>query len=244
MSTTQERLLPPRSHDQVWAPASGGDDDELRAVTRIVLRPMGSPMPLGFFTVAVASVMVSALQVGILDAVDQKAVALVILPAFVLQLFVGVFALWARDGIAATLMFSLATTWLIEALIFYLRPAGGPGVLGIFLVVFSVFFLLLFVSALPKVALAAVLAVAVPRFFLSCIADITGSKSVAHAAGVLGFLLAAVAIYTAFALLLEDSRGRPILPIGRHGPARSATQGNLTYQLKDIERQAGVRRTL
>jgi hypothetical protein len=56
--------------------------------------------------------------------------------------------------------------------------------------------------------------------------------------------LAAVALYTAFALLLEDSRGREVLPIGRLAMARHATHGSLAMQLRDIERQAGVRRTL
>jgi hypothetical protein len=35
-----------------------------------------------------------------------------------------------------------------------------------------------------------------------------------------------------------------IVPVGRLGPARHATQGSLAMQLRDIERQAGVRRTL
>ena len=60
----------------------------------------------------------------------------------------------------------------------------------------------------------------------------------------LGFLLTAVALYTAFALLMEDSRGREVLPIGRLAMAHHATHGNLAMQLRDIERQAGVRRTL
>jgi hypothetical protein len=50
-----------------------------------------------------------------------------------------------------------------------------------------------------------------------------------------------VALYTALALLLEDSRGREVLPIGRLAMAHHAT---LAMQLRDIERQAGVRRTL
>jgi hypothetical protein len=61
---------------------------------------------------------------------------------------------------------------------------------------------------------------------------------------VLGFLLAAVALYTAFALLMEDSRGHEVLPIGRFGAARQATHGTLADELRGIERQPGVRRTL
>jgi len=53
---------------------------DLQAMTRIVLRPIGSPMPLGFFTVAIDSVLVSALQWGLLPGVDRRAVALIVFP--------------------------------------------------------------------------------------------------------------------------------------------------------------------
>lgn len=43
---------------------------DLRSMTRIVLRPIGSPMPLGFVTVAIDSVLFSALQLGVLPATD------------------------------------------------------------------------------------------------------------------------------------------------------------------------------
>jgi uncharacterized protein len=217
---------------------------DLRAMTRIVLRPIGSPMPLGFFTVAIDSVLVSALQWGLLPAVDRQAVALIVFPAFVVQVIVGIFAFYGRDSIAATLMMSFATTLLVDALLFYANPPGATGALGIFFVVFGVFAAFMLASALPKRALAAVLVVAVPRFLIAGIADIVGSQALAQAGAVLGFLLAAVALYTAFALLMEDSRGSEVLPIGRLAMARHATHGNLAMQLRDIERQAGVRRTL
>jgi succinate-acetate transporter protein len=242
--------LPPRT------PGPGADVDpltvfdpakrepDLRAMTRIVLRPIGSPLPLGFFTVAIDSALVSALQWGLLPGADRKAVALIVFPAFVIQVIVGIFAFGARDSIAATLMMSFATTWLVDALIYYVDPPGAADAVGIFFVVFAVFAAFMLASALPKRALAAVLAVAVPRFLVAGIADLTSSQAVAQAGAVLGFLLAAVALYTAFALLMEDSRGREVLPIGRLAMARQATHGNLAMQLRDIERQAGVRRTL
>jgi uncharacterized protein len=219
-------------------------EPDLRDMTRIVLRPIGSPLPLGFFTVAIDNVLVSALQWGLLPAADRRAVALIVFPAFVVQVIVGVFALGARDSIAGTLMLSFATIWLVDTLIFYVNPPGAAAALGIFYVVFAVFVALMLVSALLKRALAAVLAVAMPRFLIAGVADLTGSQVLAQAGAVLGFLLAAVALYTAFALLLEDSRGREVLPIGRLGAARHATHGSLAVQLRDIERQAGVRRTL
>jgi succinate-acetate transporter protein len=217
---------------------------DVQAMTRIVLRPIGSPLPLGFFTVAIDNVLVSTLQWGLLPVVDGRAVALIVFPAFIVQAIAGLFALGARDGIAGTLMLSFATTWLIDALIFYVNPPGAAAALGVFYVVFAVFISFMLASALLKRAIVAVLAVAAPRFLIAGIGDLTGNQAVSQAGAVLGFLLAAVALYTAFALLLEDSRGREVLPIGRLGAARQATHGTLAVELQGIERQPGVRSTL
>src|SRR5271163_2509904 len=81
---------------------------------RIMLRPMASPMPLGLYTVAIASVLVSALQLGIIGQEERSEVALLILPAFAIQIIVGIACIAARDSIAATLMTSLAGTWLAD----------------------------------------------------------------------------------------------------------------------------------
>ena len=43
-------------------------EPDAQAMTRIVLRPIGSPLPLGFFTVAIDNVLVSTLQWGLLPA--------------------------------------------------------------------------------------------------------------------------------------------------------------------------------
>jgi succinate-acetate transporter protein len=219
-------------------------EPDVQAMTRIVLRPIGSPLPVGYFTVAIDNVVTSTLQWGVLPAVDRRAVALIVFPAFIVQAIAGLFALGARDSIAGTMMLSFATTWLVDALVLYANPPGAAAAIGIFYVVFAVFISFMLASALLKRALAAVLVVAAPRFLIAGLGEITGSQGLSKAGAVLGFLLAAVAGYTAFALLMEDSRGHEVLPIGRQGAARAATHGTLAVELNGIERQAGVRRTL
>jgi uncharacterized protein len=238
----------PQPHDGA-VPVTASDpatieQRDVQAMTRIVLRPIGSPLPLGFFTVAIDNVLVSTLQWGLVPAADGRAVALIVFPAFIVQAIAGLFALAARDSIAGTLMLSFATTWLIDALIFYVHPPGADAALGVFYIVFAVFISFMLASALLKRAIFAVLAVAAPRFLISGVAQLTGSHVLAQAGAVLGFALAAVALYTAFALLMEDSHGHEVLPIGRLGAARQATHGNLAVELSGIERQPGVRRTL
>jgi uncharacterized protein len=230
--------------DPVTVSSPADAEPDPRAMTRIVLRPIGSPLPLGYFTVAIDNVLVSILQWGLLPFADRRAVALIVLPAFVVQAIVGIFALGARDSIAGTMMLSFATTWLVDTLVFYLDPPGAAAAVGIFYIVFAVFIAFMLSSALLKRALAAVLAVAAPRFLIAGVAELTRNQALSRAGAVLGFLLAVVAMYTAFALLLEDSRNREVLPIGRQGAARAATHGALAVELRDIEREPGVRRTL
>ena len=171
-------------------------EPDAQAMTRIVLRPIGSPLPLGYFTVAIDNVLVSTLQWGLLPAADRRAVALIVFPAFIVQAIVGIFAIGARDSIAATLMLSFATTWLVDALVLYANPPGAGAALGIFYVVFAVFISFMLASALLKRALAAVLLVAAPRFLIAGLANLTGNQMLAQAGAVLGFLLATVALYT------------------------------------------------
>ena len=232
-------------HDSIdRSGASAQTDSDLSGVTRIVLRPIGSPLPIGLFIVVIGSSMVSALQWGILSGADRKSVALIMFPAFVIQLIAAIVAFLDRDSGSGTLMMTFAGLWLVIGLVFYLSPPGASETFGIFLILISVLVMLMLPVALPKRALAAVAAVAVPRFLLSGIAAATNSVTIGQVAALLGFFLAAVALYGAFALLLEEARGREILPTGRSGPAAKAMHGDLALQTRNIEDQAGVRRTL
>ncbi|MEU5810608.1 GPR1/FUN34/YaaH family transporter [Streptomyces sp. NPDC047718] len=213
-------------------------------MTRINLRPIASPMPLGFFTVAIASVMTACLQLGILDPADRRAVALCVLPAFALQLLVSVLAFLARDVIAATLMGTFAGSWLAYALVMGTGAAGGLKVLGVFNLAFLCFGALMAAVTRPKRALWVVLVVSLPRWAATGLSGLTGAEWLTRASGALGLLVALAATYAAYALMLEDMRSEEVLPIGRSGPAHTAVEGDLSVQLRNLERQAGVRRTL
>jgi succinate-acetate transporter protein len=211
---------------------------------RIMLRPMASPLPLGFYTIAIATIMVSSLQLGIIDAGERRNVALIILPAFVLQLIVGIACIAARDTIATTLMTSVAGSWLADALTYLFGTPSKSVASAVFFFALAGFVAMMATAARPKAALFAVLVMAAPRFFFSGLAVATGNEALTKTAGIFGYLLAAVAIYTAWALLLEDVRGHTVLPVGRTGPAREAIEGSLAAQLTGYEHLAGIRRTL
>ncbi|MEU3607804.1 GPR1/FUN34/YaaH family transporter [Streptomyces sp. NPDC035033] len=228
------------------APFSGGrrHEPDLRSMTRINLRPIASPMPLGFYAVAIASIVVGCFQLGVFEEDAHRAVAFTILPAFVLQLLVGVLAFGARDVLAATLMACFSGTWLATSLVLAFDPPGGAAVLGVLNLAFTVFAGLMASVARAKRALWLVLCVAVPRFAVAAAFNLSGAAWLGSLSGALGLVLALAALYAAFALMLEDMRGEQVLPIGRSGPAHHAVEGDLSVQLRNLERAAGVRRTL
>ena len=213
-------------------------------VTRVTLRPLGSALPLGFFTVAVATALAGSLQLGLINSKAAIAIGLLFIPAFLLQFVVAIFALLSRDPMAGTVMGTFAGSWGVSALAFTLHPADTNQALAVFFFLFAIFAAMMAYAAIPKRAMQAVLMVAVPRFFFAGLYEATQSTTIERIAGGFGFLLAVVALYTAFALMLEDMRGKTVLPTGRQGPARGAIEGELSDQLVGLEHTAGVRRTL
>ncbi|MFI6847712.1 GPR1/FUN34/YaaH family transporter [Kitasatospora sp. NBC_00085] len=226
------------------APPERRFEPDLRSMTRINLRPIASPMPLGFFTVAIASVMTGCMQLGLFETEARGAVALCVLPAFALQFLVSILAFGARDVIAATLMGVFAGSWLAYGLVMFSGAPDGLRVLGVFNLALLCFGALMTAVTRPKRALWLVLLVSLPRWATTGLSGLTGAEWLTRTSGALGLVVALVAMYTAFALMLEDMRSEEVLPIGRSGPAHAAFEGGLAVQLRNLERQAGVRRTL
>ena len=212
-----------------------------------MLRPIGSPLPLGFIALGAGSITLSGLQIGWLPTIDSHQVALVLL-AFVapLQLLSAVFGFLARDSVGGTGMGILAGSWLVIGTVTITSPTGSTTrVLGLVLCFVSVGLLVPIVAAsLGKILAALVMLGAAVRFGLTGITEITGSLSWGHASGWWGFGLALLALYAAFAFEIEDTRRRTVLPTGRHGAGLAALTGTLSDNLERVVHEAGVREQL
>ena len=111
--------------------------------------------------------------------------------------------------------------------------------LGLFLLLAGAAMLIPFAAAcLGKLVAAAVLGTTALRFALTGLYQMTADSGLEQAAGIVGLLLLAIALYAALALTLEDARGEAALPVGRRG------DGTLDDGLAKVEREAGVRRQL
>ncbi len=217
------------------------------ALTRIMLRPLASSLPLGFFAFGTGSVLLSVQQLQWVPLAQTPALMLLTLVFVVpLELLAGIFAFLARDGGAACALCVLSATWAGTSLVTLLGPPGRPSAsLAVFELCVAPLMVLLFLAALPgKPLLGVLLLIGAGRFTLTGIHQAGAGPGVQTAAGWVGVLLAAFALYGGFALLLEDTTQRTVLPLGRRGRARTSLQGDLGHQLEQAEREAGVRRQL
>ena len=214
---------------------------------RVVLRPIGNPLPLGFLGLAAATLLVSGLQLGWLNPADGRDVALILIAfVFPLQLVSSILGFLARDVVAGTGMGVLAGSWLSIGLVQLSSPAGATSdALGLFLLIAAVAMMISASAALTsKLVPAAVLGTTALRFAVTGAYQLTASSAWKHAAGIVGLVLCALAVYAALAMALEDARRATLLPLGRRGLGRSSLQSGLAAQIGGIEHEAGVREQL
>ncbi|MDR7299858.1 GPR1/FUN34/YaaH family transporter [Haloactinomyces albus] len=226
------------------AQQSAGDN---AAMARIVLRPVASPMALGFLALGGATTVLSGLQLEWFAPAETDAVALALaLFGFPLQLLASIFGFLARDAAAATGMGVLAVSWLTTGIIKFLYPPGTTSAAVGALLLFAGAALVIpaLAASFGKVVPALVLFTAAVRFLLSGFYQVTTDPSVRWASGIVGVVLLALAWYAALALALEDVRGRTVLPVLRRGMGSTSMRGPTAQQLVGIGNEAGVREQL
>lgn len=217
------------------------------SMTRIVLRPITSPLALGFLALGGATLVLSGLQLGWYGPGESTVVALALLLfGFPLQLLASIFGFLSRDVVAATGMGLLAASWLTSGMVMLLTPPGSTSAaLGVLLIFTGAALVIPALAAsFGKVVPALVLFTASVRFILTGIHQLTGAPAVEAVAGIMGLALLGVALYAALALELEDVQHKTVLPVLRIGMGRDALRGTAAEQVAGVEHEAGVREQL
>lgn len=228
--------------------ALDGAGDRAAPMMRIVLRPLASSLPIGFFAFGTGTILLTAIELKWVPLAQTKQLLILVLVFVVpLELLSGFLAFLARDVGAASGLSLLGAAWAGTATVMITGPPGVPSTaLGIFLMVLAANMLVLAAASVgAKPAFGALLAIGAARFALTGIYQASlGGTAVLEVAGWIGPPLAAFSLYGGLALLLEDSSQRTILPIGRRGRARTSLEGGIGPQIEHAEREAGVRRQL
>jgi succinate-acetate transporter protein len=215
--------------------------------TRVTLRTIANPLPLGFGALAVATVLVAGSQLGWIPTSETTSVALILLAAVApAQLLTSIVSYHARDGVAGTGMGTLAGTWAAMGLILLTSEPGSTGhAPGLLLLVAAAVMLVPAAgAALGKLVPAAVLTITAIRFALTGIWEFTGSNGWKVASAIVGLILGGFAIYAAAALGLEAAAKRTVLPVGHRGKGAEAAAGDFRDQIAGIVHEPGVRQQL
>jgi succinate-acetate transporter protein len=215
--------------------------------TRIVLRPVGSGLPLGFFSFAIGMLLLACAAIGWIPVGEQHDVGVILVTfVFPLELIATVFAFLARDSLGATTLGLFAASWLTLGWIERSSPPGSTSVtLGIYLFGFAAAALLLAtLSTLGKPLFSVLLLASAARMVLSGLYEVRHTHELYRVSGGFGLALAAIAMYGGVALGLEDARQREVLPLFRRGASVAAFHGGYEQQLERLEAEAGVRQQL
>lgn len=215
-------------------------------LTRIVLRPTGNPLPLGFMALAVATIGFSSLQLGIVDTAEESTIALAVLVLTVpLQFFVAIIGFGARDPIAGTGMGLVSGVWAMLAVTTLVSPPGSSSpAIGVLLLTAAVAMTVPALAARGKLVASAVMVGSALRFSSTGLAELTGVSGWQTLSGVLGIALALLALYAAFAFAFEEAEHPLQLPVGRRGSGRKPLRDDVEEQIEGVAREAGVRQQL
>lgn len=227
--------------------ASRGPRAYDQAATRIILRPVASPLTLAFLALAVGTFILAGLQLSWIPITESTDIGLALIVfVFPLQAVSSIFGFLARDSIAGTGTGLLSATWLaIGVLTFTGKPGQTSGALGLLLIGAAATLLVpATVGAASKPLASLVITGVSLRFFLTGAYELSSASAWKYAAAAEGLLLAGLALYAGLAFELEDNRLHTILPTLRRGTARKAIAGSAADELDGLHREAGVRKQL
>jgi succinate-acetate transporter protein len=223
---------------------SPADDGVLDVPVRVYLRPIALPVSLGYTGLMVGGALLGTFHLGLLPVSQQHTVGLM-LAVFVpgMQLIACVMAFLGRDTPVATEMGILAFAWLASGISLLRSPPGSAsaayGVLSIAAGVALISPIL--ATSMTRLVPALVLTTAAVHLLLTGAYSVSHLTGVERAAGAVGWVLAAVALYGSVAFQLEDAKGVELLPIFRRNQQQITIRGE-QRPLDDVDRAPGVRK--
>ena len=220
---------------------------EERLEPRIMLRPIGSALPLGFFSFGLGMFMLAGEGIGWIRLREIHDVGL-ILVTFVapLEFLATVIAFLARDSIGAATLGLFSGSWFSTGWGLLLgQPGERSRAFGMLVLCFGAVIALLAVMAWQgKPFFTFLLAGSLSRMVVYGAWEFGAPHAWLKVAGWIAFALGVVAFYGGIALGMEDAQQREVLPTFRRGGAKEAIEGELGAQLARLANEPGVRHQL
>jgi len=187
-------------------------------------RKFGNPGPLGLFSFASTTLILSLFNVNARHiATPNLIVSMAIGVGGLVQLLAGMWEFAAGNTFGATAFSSYGGFWISFALIFwpssgiltaYTDPSELSSALGIYLLTWFAFTFIMFLAThKSSIALSAVFLFLWITFLLLGVAEFQGSETLTHAGGAMGIVTAMAAYYAGAAGLYTEESSYIQLPI-------------------------------
>ena len=180
----------------------------------------GNPAPLGLMGFGMTTVLLNLHNAGFI-ALDTMILSMGIFYGGLAQVIAGIMEWKKGNTFASTAFISYGMFWLSLVALIALPHAGlglaGPSGYSIpaYLAAWGVFTLVLFIGTLRlNRALQVVFATLTVLFFMLAAGDAFGNAAISKAAGWVGLLCGASAIYTGLAQVLNEVNGKTVWPLG------------------------------
>lgn len=189
--------------------------------TDVAATTIADPAPLGLAGFAATTFALSAVNAGILPkSVEPLVVPIALFYGGLAQFLAGMWEFRKGNTFGATAFGTFGAFWMALALFMWefagkIPPAQAATATGMFLLVFTIFTVIILVAALKtNTALIVTLTLLLITFIALDIAELGGSAGAGVIGGWLGLVTAVVAWYTAMAGVCAATFGRPVLPVG------------------------------
>ncbi len=180
----------------------------------------GNPAPLGLMGFGMTTVLLNLHNAGFI-ALDTMILSMGIFYGGLAQVVAGIMEWKKGNTFAATAFISYGMFWLTLVALIALPHAGlgltGPSGYSIpaYLAAWGVFTFVLFLGTLRlNRALQVVFATLTILFFMLAAGEVAGSAAVTKAAGWVGLVCGASAMYTGLAQVLNEVNGKTVWPLG------------------------------
>jgi uncharacterized protein len=177
--------------------------------------PFGDPGALGLAAFALTTFVLSVANAGLMPSA-ASVLGLALFYGGIAQMVAGVWEFANKNTFGATAFLSFGGFWLA---FWYLSSfggaeAGGSRGVGVFLLAWAIFTLYMTVAAVKTTgSILAVFIALTLTFFALAIGELTGSALLGHVGGWLGLATAVIAWYGSFAVVLNSTYRRTVLPV-------------------------------
>ncbi|MFL5828096.1 MAG: acetate uptake transporter [Thermoleophilaceae bacterium] len=191
--------------------------------------PIADPAPLGLAAFAGTTMMLSAINAGwVSKAVAPAVLGMALFYGGAAQLLAGMWEFRRNNTFAAAAFSSFGAFWLSFWALnqFYADkiPAAQAGdAVGLFLLAWAIFTTYMFIASMRvSVAVATVFILLAATFWFLAFGEFQTSSNLTKIGGYIGIATAAVAWYTAFAGVVNETWKRTVLPVGHTAPPAAA----------------------